>query len=44
MKDTWKEDGRWDELSLVRMYNGIIYMFGFDKSEGGIRNIKSISR
>ena len=33
--DTWREDGRWDRLSLVLIYNGIIYMFGFDVADGG---------
>ena len=28
--DTWREDGRWDELSLSQMHNGIKYIFNFD--------------
>ena len=35
MIDNWREDGRWGELSLARMYNDIIYMLNFDVAEGG---------
>ena len=35
IKDTQREDGRWGELSLAQIYNGIKYMFDFYVSEGG---------
>ena len=30
MTYTWQEDGRWEYLSLVKIYNGIKFVFDFD--------------
>ena len=35
MTDTWSKDRRWDDMSLVQIYNGVKSMLDFDVAEGG---------
>ena len=39
MIDTRREDGRWYNLNLAQMYNGIKYTIDFDVGEGGTSKI-----